>query len=244
MKWKFHEVVDAYTKEKSSTDGFLTRVLYRPLSYPVSYAALCAGMMPNTVTYISIICCAGGFLLSFFPAAVFQLSAIVCFFLFAVLDCADGNMARAMNNKGITRKNAAMGSWVDAVGGYCAYTAELLSMGISAAFSVSVFRVEWFIQYSTALVLIAGIAAAANMLMRAVVQSYKIAADVDTRKAAGSTKRFSEEIGITGFMPIAYLAGFITGFLPVVLSVYALIYTGGCFVTVVKLIYKVEKHTY
>lgn len=189
--------------------------------------------MPNSITYFSIAVCAAGFILSFFRQAFFQFFAAGCFLFFAVLDCVDGNMARTMNAKGIVRKNAFMGSWVDAVGGYCAYTFLLLSIGISASFSSKIL--------SDYVIIISAVPASMNMLMRAVVQSYKTTCGTDTKTAVGKSKRFSEEIGITDRLPVLYLAGYAADYLQYAASAYALIYCGGCLVTVLKLIIKVER---
>lgn len=175
----------------------------------------------------------GRFYPKFFPPGIFSIFCSGLFPFFAVLDCVDGNMARTMNAKGIVRKNAFMGSWVDAVGGYCAYTFLLLSIGISASFSSNVL--------SDYVIIISAVSASMNMLMRAVVQSYKITCGTDTKTAVGKSKRFSEEIGITGWLPVLYLAGYAADYLHYVASAYALIYCGGCLVTVLKLIIKVER---
>ena len=79
------------------------------------------------------------------------------------------------------------------------------------------------------------------MLMRAAVQSYKIAAQVDTKAAAGSSKRLSEEIGITGWMPVLYIAGYFSQVLPYIVYAYGIIYCGGCLATLLRLIRKIEK---
>ena len=63
--------------------------------------------------------------------------------------------------------------------------------------------------------------------MRAAVQSYKIAAQVDTREAAGASKRLSEEIGIAGWMPVLYFAGYFLQVLPYIVYAYGIIYCGG-----------------
>ena len=238
MKYTFKEIRASYPKEKSRSDGTLDHLLYRPLSYPLTWLALNLNLMPNTVSYFSIFVCATGFVLSFFNAPVYQISGICCFFLFAVLDCTDGNMARTMNGKNIVRANARFGSWVDAAAGYCAYTALLFSMGNTASYlSTPPLYTSKLIDPVT----VAAAASSANMLMRAAVQSYKIAAQVDTKAAAGSSKRLSEEIGITGWMPVLYIAGYFSQVLPYIVYAYGIIYCGGCLATLLRLIRKIEK---
>ena len=89
--------------------------------------------------------------------------------------------------------------------------------------------------------LVGGAAAAANLLMRAVFQNYRVVKGAsDERAGIGGEKRLSETIGITGIMvPLSALAyGF--GFLPWVVLAYAIVYGGGCLVVVLKLVRKVE----
>ena len=236
MKYTFKEIRASYPKEKSRSDGTLDHLLYRPLSYPLTWLALNLNLMPNTVSYFSIFVCAAGFVLSFFKAPVYQISGICCFFLFAVLDCTDGNMARIMDCKNIVRANARFGSWVDAAAGYCAYTALLFSMGNTASPPHPSYTSKLIDPFT-----VAALASSANMLMRTAVQSYKIAAQVNTKAAAGASKRLSEEIGITGWMPVLYFAGYFSQVLPYIVYAYGIIYCGGCLATLLRLIRKIEK---
>jgi hypothetical protein len=90
-------------------------------------------------------------------------------------------------------------------------------------------------------ILLAGLAVATNLLMRLFHQALKnveIAAGMTV--TPGKEKRFSEEIGITGYMPMLYAVGFATGWLPVVLCLYTLIYTGGFALTTLKQARKVS----
>lgn len=232
-KYTLREIIQSYPKEKNKTDGILDHLLYRPISYPLTWLMLNLQIQPNSISYFSIVVCFTGLVLSFGNTPIFRFCGILCFFLFAVLDCVDGNMARTMNLKNIKRVNARFGSCVDSIAGYCAYTAIILSMGIASQKSYST---PYFPPFYAA-----AFASSANLLMRTILQAYKLATGVDTKTAAGKEKRLSEEIGITGFMPLLYLAGYIFKFLPYIVYAYALIYCGGCIITIIKLIHKIER---
>jgi phosphatidylglycerophosphate synthase len=152
-----------------------------------------------------------------------------------VLDCADGNMARTIGKKSL------YGSWADASGGYIAYATELFSIGMTSYLangdSFAGLSLPWG---SATWIIVASFAAIANLLMRLLYQSMKnVELAAGLVPAPGREKRFSEEIGITGYLPFLYGAGLASGWLPVVLVIYAAIYAGGFAVTALKQVRKV-----
>ncbi|HQL33572.1 MAG TPA: CDP-alcohol phosphatidyltransferase family protein, partial [Treponemataceae bacterium] len=94
MKYAYRDVLGSLTREKKKGDGTLTRFVFRPLSYPVSWLFLAAGWTPNAVTALGGVCCALAFLFALTPVYFLHVAAVVLFLVFAVLDCTDGNMAR------------------------------------------------------------------------------------------------------------------------------------------------------
>lgn len=228
------DISASMTEEKRRSDGTVTRFLLRPLSYPVALAALNLNISPNAVTYFSAFCCIAALALVCTTDIRLHITAAILFIVFGVLDCADGNMARTLARKN-GRKNL-YGAPVDAAGGYIAYTAQILAMGLSAYRFAPDSRAEW--------ITLAAFAASANILMRLFHQSFKnaeLSAGLEVKP--GKEKRFSEETGVTGFMPLLYTAALalpsanpgIPPLLPAVLSVYAVIYCGGFAVTSCKL---------
>ena len=125
MKYSFADVLVSLTPEKRKADGTMTTFLFRPVSYPVAWLCLNLNISPNTVTYVSALGCLVAAVLVLFPSTICHIIAMILFILFAVLDCADGNMARTLNKK------SRYGGWVDAAGGYIAYATELSAMGFS-----------------------------------------------------------------------------------------------------------------
>ncbi len=231
-RYSVKDISSSMTDEKRRADGTVTKFLLRPLSYPVAAAALNLGITPNAVTCFSALCCIAAAGLAMTGNIHLHIAAAALFLLFGILDCADGNMARTLGKKTV------YGGAIDAAGGYTAYTTQLFAMGLSACLLTGSPR--WFLP--------AAYAAAANILMRLFHQSFKNAElSAGMVPVQGKEKRFSEEIGVTGWMPLLYLAGLLLflfggdGFapvLPAVLLAYALIYCGGFAVTSLKLIKK------
>jgi phosphatidylglycerophosphate synthase len=244
MHYTLKAIADSLTPEKRKADGTMTRYLYRPVSIPSSWLFLRLGMTPNAVTILSGFLCLVAFCLSLFPAVACHRVAIYLYLVFAVLDCADGNMAR------VTGKKTTYGGWLDAAGGYLAYTTLLLSMGLSCLYRSGDSLTFPFMNFAVSpvpfqealWVLVAALAASANTLMRLFHQAFKNASFLaGIQTSAGAEKRFSEEIGVTGYLPLLYLAGYETGYLPLVLLAYAAIYGGGFCVSTLSLLNKVSK---
>jgi len=237
MKYTMKDIYGSMTEAKRKSDGTMTAFLYRPLSYPASWAFLALGISPNAVTYVSMAFCAAAFALSLVPHIACHWIAIAFFLVFAVLDCADGNMARTLNKKSL------YGSWVDAAGGYLAYATQLFSIGLSCfAFTGDSFLGVPLPWGGATWILFGAFAACCNLLMRLFHQSMK-----NADLAAGlpfvpeREKRLSEEIGVTGYLPALYAAGLATGLLPLVLVCYTLVYGGGFLLMTIRQIKKVSR---
>ena len=232
------EIRASLTPEKRVADGPWTKWVLRPLSYPGAWLLIRLGFSPNAVTYLSALLCVAA--LAFFAAgsAAFAWIGFGLFFLFGILDCVDGNMARVLKRTG------PWGEWVDALGGYTAYAAMLLALGVASDASSGAslpgtgLILPWPVGGWT---LLGGAAAAANLLMRAVFQNFRVVKGSADRESVGGEKRLSETIGITGFLvPLAALA-YGLGYLPWVLLAYFAVYGGGCLIVTVKLIRRVER---
>lgn len=234
MKYSIASVAASLPKEKNSADSYWTRWVLRPLSFPVAALALNLGLTPNSVSWISAVCAVigGGFLgagmyLSHGYGSVFQWTGIGLLFVFSVLDCADGNMARTL------KKPNVYGSWTDAVGGYIAYTAALLGLGLATEYAAG--------GAGGGYAALGGVAAALNMLMRASVQSHRLTQIKVFGKTPpdpsdpGGEKRLSENLGVTGIFIPAIAAGFAAGQLFWVLCFYTLLYGFGSLWVVFKL---------
>ncbi len=143
------EIARTVPRGAASPDSVWSRVALRPLSIPLSAVALALGASANAVTYFGIVVCLAAAALMAAGGRAAVIAGAALFNLFAVLDCVDGNVARV-------RGGSAYGPWVDALGGYVAYTAVLLAAGAAAGAPLA-----------------GGVAAACNLLMRVAHQSFR-----------------------------------------------------------------------
>lgn len=262
MSYSAREMRSALPPEKRKSDGTVTRYFYRPVSYPVAAFFANAGFSANAVTYVSIGFCAVGFVLAMFPLFPLHVAAAACFMVFAVLDCADGNIARARRlRKAATGGKTTggestssdgkasgpaprYGEWVDALGGYCAYTAVILSLGLSSmlfAGPTLPFTSLTVPGGTSFWMVLASIACSANLLMRLAHQAWKNAVPDAGRGEISTEKRLSEEIGITGWLVPLYLAGLASGYVSLILIAYSGVYCAGCVISIGKKIVKLAR---
>ena len=108
MKYSLNEIVGSLPAEKRKADGTVTTVILRPLSWPAAWLFLRLGASPNAVTALSALFSAAGLALTMTAVPALHALAVGFFFVFGVLDCADGNMARTIGAKN------PFGGWVDA----------------------------------------------------------------------------------------------------------------------------------
>ncbi len=234
-KISLRQIRDSLPREKNLADSIWTRYILRPVSIPAAWIFLRFGLRANTVSYLSaLLCIIAGIL---YGSGIFflALTGALLFNLFAVLDCVDGNIAR------VTGTTGPYGGWADAVGGYIAYITVLLGLGYAAA-GQNAFVFGWN-PSGEQWVLMGGIAASANILMRLVFQSYRnIAPEGGDRaqKSIGFEKILSENLGVTGLLMPAVFIGLLLDLLGYVMIFYTFFYTLGCIFTLIKLIRKVE----
>jgi len=225
--------------EKNRADSYWTRWVLRPLSIPTAWILLRFGISANAVSYASgLIAILGGILMALDDFVWIAAGAAV-FNLFAILDCADGNIAR------VTKTTGPWGAWADALGGYAAYAAVLLCSGLAAQ-QLAPGELPGFETFALPLpeggwAAIGGLTAVANLFMRLAYQGYKNVAGGGAASEIAGEKRLSENLGVTGLLIPAVFAGTMTGTLPWVVLFYAVFYDAGCVYSVVKLVRKVER---
>jgi phosphatidylglycerophosphate synthase len=237
MKYSLKDITASLTPEKRRADGYWSRIVLRPLSYPAAWLALRCGLSPNAVTWIGVLFATAGAVLFGWTDGPWPWVGIAGFFIYSVLDCSDGNMART------TREPNPWGEWTDAVGGYIVYTLSLLSLGMAAE------RIGGPGPAGLCIFL-GGFSAAANMLMRAAVQSHRqnalsravphteAPAEHKPKKENSAEKWISENLGITGIMNPAMCVGLYFRQLTWVLVLYALLYGAGVVWIILKLAVK------
>ena len=217
-----------------------SKFVLRPLSYPAAWFFLALGWGANAVTYLSAVFCLFGFGFLIAGPVWAAWVGMGLFFLFGILDCADGNVARV-------RKTASQwGEWVDAFGGYVAYTTILLGAG-AAAQAQSGGTLPGIghavLPWAGGWVLVGGVTAAANLFMRTIYQAHRAIKPDPGRASVGEEKNLSSHMGITGMLLPALALGLGFGVLAWVLAVYAAFYCGGCLLVSLNLIRRVESET-
>ena len=193
--WTLRDLRSSLPAKKNRSDSYWTRWVLRPLSYPISWVFLQWGWSANAVSYLSaIIAILGGLLLSL-PYFRFQVLGAILLNLFAVLDCADGNVAR------VTRTTGPWGAWADALGGYVAYVSALLGAGMAAEVIAvtqpqSFLCLPEFVWPQGGWVFLGALAASANLLMRLTYQQYRT-----LQLERGWGNAVSKEVASSGGLP-------------------------------------------
>ena len=196
--WTLQDLRSSLPAEKNRSDAYWTRWVLRPLSYPISWLFLQWGWSANAVSYLSaVVAILGGVLLSL-PYFRFQVVGAILLNLFAVLDCADGNVAR------VTGTTGPWGAWADALGGYVAYVAALLGAGMAAEVTAvtqpqSFLCLPEFVWPQGGWVFLGALAASANLLMRLTYQQYRTlqlergSANIASANIASSIRHSSDD---------------------------------------------------
>lgn len=129
------EIAEASTKKSSENDAggsnLMTTFFFRPVSYVVTKPLLRTGLSPNQVSFISLVFAVVGFVLfvagiAFPMRSIWEILGLVCFVLWNILDCVDGNIAR------IKKQFSGKGDLWDAAAGYAAMCLMVFSMGVAA----------------------------------------------------------------------------------------------------------------
>jgi phosphatidylglycerophosphate synthase len=227
--YSLKEIIASLPPEKIKQDGLWTRFVLRPLSFPVSWAALRMRLSPAFISYFSaVVSIAGGIL---FAWPDFRLAGIGVLLLnfFSVLDCVDGNMAR------VSGKAGPWGGWADAVMGFIAYTSVFFASGLYVFWKTGCWQV----------LLVTGLTSSANLLTRTAYQISKNIVGESAHSSVSFERMLAENVGITGFLMPLLLVFHFCDFLPgmwFVIWFNAAFYGGGCAVTIIKLARKAAKN--
>ncbi|MDR2210640.1 MAG: CDP-alcohol phosphatidyltransferase family protein [Spirochaetaceae bacterium] len=221
-RYTMGDIIRSLPPEKIQQDGLWTRFVLRPLSFPLSAAALNLGINAGAVSYFSaLVSLAGGALFSL-PGYWLPGAGVLLLNFFSLLDCVDGNMARAAKTAG------PWGGWADAVTGFIAYTSVFFASGLYI-FT----RTLWW-----PVLVITGLTSSVNLLTRVAYQIYKNIAGEGAHGSVSFERLLAENTGITGFlMPLLlvfHFCGFIWG-IWFIIWFNAAFYGGGCIVTIIKL---------
>jgi phosphatidylglycerophosphate synthase len=116
------------TENKRMSDKLMPWLHYivRPLSIWITIPLLKTNVKPNMVTAWSMIATLIGFVLVSFGEIPLKAVGVFFYFIWAVLDCVDGNIARCK------KMFSTRGELWDAAGGYLALSLLFMSAGIAA----------------------------------------------------------------------------------------------------------------
>jgi phosphatidylglycerophosphate synthase len=220
--YTLRDIIASLPPEKSKQDGLWTRFVLRPLSFPLSWAALALGLSPAGVSYFSALVSIAGGVLFAWPDYRLATAGIILLNFFSVLDCVDGNMARASGKAG------PWGAWADAVAGFIAYTAVFFSSGIYIFWKTC-----WW-----PVLIVTGLSSSANVLTRVAYQIYKNIVGESAHGSVSFERMLAENVGITGFLMPLLLVFHFCGFLPgmwFLIWFNAAFYGGGCVLTIIRL---------
>ena len=206
---------------KAKTDKLIPWLYFvvRPLSILFTKPILKTPISPVQVTFVSMLATLVGFaLLGFGQSVEVRIYGWIGFFVWAVLDCVDGNVARC---KGLASERGAL--W-DATGGYMALSLIFFAVGIAAYYDTSM--IECLDKHLY--IVIGGLTSLMSLFPRLVMQKKK--ADEkgdDTVKAVGDKASFSlpKIIALNlesaiGFMQVVVLLGIIFHFLNIFIVCY------------------------
>lgn len=225
MIYNFKDIISSLPQEKKAADGIWTKFFLRPLSYPITWLALLFGCSANFVSYSSIIFSISGAILFGLNSYKYSLIGAILLNFYAILDCVDGNIAR------IRKTVSPIGGWADAIMGHISLTVTLFSIGTYAFFETN----NWMF------LLLAGLSASGNLLMRTAYQAYKNIGPDTAKKTVSFEMLIAETFGITGLLMPSLLIVIFTGGIKYILYFNCLLYIGGCIFTLIKIALKGSK---
>ncbi|MDA9185692.1 CDP-alcohol phosphatidyltransferase family protein [Planktomarina sp.] len=217
----FEKFISFTPRDKLRNDPFMSRILYRPLSFYIGYILFHIKIRANHVSMfatfivfpICILMCAGWINL-----------ALALAIIFSIADCIDGNLAR-VENEIFVKSGMSYGSWLDACSGYVFYALFPISIGVFCETQGDLFGIDGVVQ------IVGSLVAVTNILLRLIHQKL-----LNEKNEAQRTERqsrnkfllhFKGEVGFLGFMlPLCYLT-FYTGTLEFLLLFYLFIYSVG-----------------
>ena len=137
MKYSFNAIVTCYTEDKRISDKnnhLILYYLYRPLSFPLTWLFANLRIKANHVTILSIIVTLVITYLLILDSLNLKYLAAFLMFIYLVLDCVDGNIAR------VTKSEAKYGTFIDAFSGLLFWSLVFPSIGIGAKLDIIYFE--------------------------------------------------------------------------------------------------------
>ena len=206
---------------KAKTDKLIPWLYFviRPLSILFTKPILKTPTSPVQVTFISMLATLVGFVfMGFGPSVEVRVYGWIGFFVWAVLDCVDGNVARC---KGLASERGAL--W-DATGGYMALSLIFFAVGLAAYNDTNVVEVLDKHLY----IVLGGLTSLMSLFPRLVMQKKKAGENgAEAVKVVGNKASFSlpKIIALNlesaiGLMQVVVLLGILFHFLNIFIICY------------------------
>ena len=195
MKFKdIYDIAVPYRKRREEHLNFLLAIALRPASILVTAPLLKTKVKPITITKISVFflsLCLG--FLSFSNSMKWRIMGWICLYIWGVLDCVDGNLARCTN------QCSQLGDLWDTMGGYIAMIVIYFSAGIAAYYDKNLLAIApkyyWLI--------LGGASAIFAIFPRLVMQKKKA---YHTESASVTTLSDKEHFGLSKVIALNFIS--------------------------------------
>ena len=212
MKYSPKQFYLDYPPSKRKEDTLFCKFIIRPLSFLFSSFFVFLGIGANAVSIISLlfsfISCGFLIVFYFYNLYLFLYLSLASFFVWAILDCVDGNIARSI-------KKEKYGDFLDAVAGYI-YPGIFISLfGICASRMNNIV----FVEYNDILIVLAVVAGTSMITL---ILANKKFEENDKMYTSGQSenkkhtisfysiaRRVWDELSFGGFMPLILLLAII-----------------------------------
>ena len=214
MSTLWNQIISAYPPEKRSSDTLWAKIIIRQLSFYVAWLAMKLGLSAFQVSMLSLLMpvIALGFWFTNSP-----LIAIILLNLWFLLDCVDGNIARA-------RGGTQMGEFVDASSGYVMVGLSYLGLGIYLDLSHAV----WMGIVAPGFTIIGALTSILSLLARLYYQKYQNVKNAHEAEISHQIinesswiKVIDHNVSIGGFFTPSLLLAYFINQLPLLLVLYA-----------------------
>ncbi len=155
----FRDSMPAWKRKKDSTLG---RFIVRPLSFFLASVAANLGISANTVSYCSAIVALIGCGMFLISGTVFHIVGAVLMIIWGLMDCIDGNLARAIQKQ-------PFGEFADSISSYLLVGFMCTTVGFAAYQEGGLL----FEQGNPWIILLGALASSSDTMMRLVYQKYK-----------------------------------------------------------------------
>ena len=197
-------------KRKKERMNIWVALVVRPLSVLLTIPLINTRIRPSDITILSIIFSVVGFILFVLGNDDMLLKIVgwLCFFVWAILDGVDGNLARCQHT------TSTLGELWDSVGGYAAMVLLYLSAGIAAYHDSCL--TNFCNNYL--LILLGGICAVSSIFPRLIMhRKHNIMPEKKDEDGLNHKESYSSKqiivmnfISVSGFMQVVFLASILT----------------------------------